>query len=307
MINWISIFLVIISGLIFLSSIWYVIKTSKTNNWPSVTGEITTSELDSMHTGTTSFYNAIVEYLFEVDGKQYTNTRIRPRLAKSVRSMVGNITKATRLINRYPNGTKVQVFYDESNPNKSILEPGTNWRHFIIALLVGLVFLDVSMILYGGILLSFSLLLLSMLLIASGLLILVLDISVLVKVRKVKKWPIVEGKVIYQHKRRKRQGRRPVTSYSVTVEYQYEVGGNTYSNDKWKAGGHGTRWGSKKTQVKLAQRYPVGTNVQLHYNPSDPADSVLLTGLDTVIFLIVLIMGFSFFFISFLVFFFTSI
>jgi hypothetical protein len=146
-----------------------------------------------------------------------------------------------------------------------------------------------------------------MLLIASGLLILVLDISVLVKARKVKKWPIVEGKVINQYKRRKRQGRRPVTSYSVTVEYQYEVGGNTYSNDKWKAGGHGTRWGSKRTQVKLAQRYPVGTNVQLHYNPSDPADSVLLTGLDTVIFLIVLIMGFSFFFMSFLVFFFTSI
>ncbi len=301
MINWISIALFIVSGLIFLGSIWYVIKTSKTNNWPSVTGEITTSELGSMHTGTTSFYNASVKYLFEVEGKQYTNTRIRPRLAKSVRSMGGNITKATRLINRYPNGTKVQVFYEESNPNKSILEPGTNWRHFVIALIVGLVFLDVGMILYGGILLSFSLLLLSILLIASGLLILVLDILVLVKARKVKKWPIVEGKVIHQHKRRNRQGRPRITLYSVTVEYQYEVGGNTYSNDEWKVGGHGTRWGSKRTQVKLAQRYPVGTNVQIHYNPSDPADSVLLTDLDTVIFLIVLIMGFSFFFMSFLV------
>jgi len=75
-----------------------------------------------------------------------------------------------------------------------------------------------------------------------------------------------------------------------------------YFNDKWNAGGHGTRWAGRRVRDKYAERYPKGTKVQIHYNPSDPANSLLLTSLDTLIFLVVLVLGFSFLFMNFLVF-----
>ena len=37
------------------------------------------------------------------------------------------------IVNRYPIGTHVRVYYDSDNPSTSVLEPGAGWSSFMVA------------------------------------------------------------------------------------------------------------------------------------------------------------------------------
>jgi len=64
------------------------------------------------------------------------------------------------------------------------------------------------------------------------------------------------------------------TQYRPKVTYQYQVNGQSISNDSIAFGdGNMPR---KKAEEKLAQ-YPKGAMVMVHYDPADPAKAVLET------------------------------
>lgn len=64
------------------------------------------------------------------------------------------------------------------------------------------------------------------------------------------------------------------TMYRPHVQYEYEVVGARYTNDKINVGMVVSTSSTKKAQETLA-RFPVGSTVKVYYNPNDPADSVL--------------------------------
>lgn len=83
------------------------------------------------------------------------------------------------------------------------------------------------------------------------------------------------------------------TQYRPKVTYQYQVNGQSISNDSIAFGdGNMSR---KKAEEKLAQ-YPKGAMVMVHYDPADPSKAVLETesknfGTNLVIGIITLIIG----------------
>lgn len=64
------------------------------------------------------------------------------------------------------------------------------------------------------------------------------------------------------------------TTYRPHVQYEYEVMGASYTNDKIKVGMVVSTSAVKKVQETLA-RFPVGSTVKVYYDPNNPADSVL--------------------------------
>ncbi|MRS02716.1 DUF3592 domain-containing protein [bacterium] len=97
------------------------------------------------------------------------------------------------------------------------------------------------------------------------------------KAKKATEWPTVQG-VVEDSQLSIRHGRSSSgttsTQYRPKVTYQYQVNGQSISNDSIAFGdGNMSR---KKAEEKLAE-YPKGAMVMVHYDPEDSAKSVLET------------------------------
>jgi len=86
------------------------------------------------------------------------------------------------------------------------------------------------------------------------------------------RYPTVRGRVI--ESRVERHGGRH-TSYVPTIHYRYAVDGRTYDGRRW---GYGVNVSGEEEAERLVGPYPAGREVDVHYNPRDPADAILLAG-----------------------------
>jgi len=68
--------------------------------------------------------------------------------------------------------------------------------------------------------------------------------------------------------------------YSPKVTYQYQVNGQSISNDSIAFGN--SNMPRKKAEEKLAE-YPKGAMVMVHYDPNDPTKSVLETKVNSFV------------------------
>jgi hypothetical protein len=62
------------------------------------------------------------------------------------------------------------------------------------------------------------------------------------------------------------------------ITYKYEVNGNSFQNNILAFGAKNEWFDDEKGRVKaekMANQYPIGGSVVVHYNPSNPADAVL--------------------------------
>ena len=64
-------------------------------------------------------------------------------------------------------------------------------------------------------------------------------------------------------------------SFRAHVSYKYQIDGEPYSNDVIYAGYPPT---SRRNAVTLSREFPIGETATIWYNPSDPNDAVLKTG-----------------------------
>lgn len=64
-------------------------------------------------------------------------------------------------------------------------------------------------------------------------------------------------------------------TYRVDVKYDYEVGKTKYTGDKVR---YGVGYGDEKLVRQFVKQHPRGTQVTVYYNPDEPGDAVLETG-----------------------------
>jgi hypothetical protein len=86
-------------------------------------------------------------------------------------------------------------------------------------------------------------------------------------------WPTVPG-VIETSKVEQRLTRSGIF-YKLALRYRYEVDGNGYQGDTAEFGP--PRVTAQELIEGLAQKYPAGAKVTVHYDPDDPATCVLET------------------------------
>jgi hypothetical protein len=99
--------------------------------------------------------------------------------------------------------------------------------------------------------------------------------SVLSNARASLSWPTTEGRVVFSevdHSTDSEGG----DSYSADIVYRYEVDDQEYENDRVRFGENSSS--NRGPAEDLVERYPVGRNVDVHYEPDDPDNSVLEPG-----------------------------
>lgn len=108
-----------------------VMNALASKGWPSIEdGVITVSEFttnrDRDDGGTT--YGASVAYDYTVNGTLHTGSNVHFGQYGTSDPSYGR-----GIVNRYPVGKKVRVYYNPDDPSASVLEPGAGWSSFMIA------------------------------------------------------------------------------------------------------------------------------------------------------------------------------
>lgn len=93
-------------------------KQYESGKFPSVTGTITHSELQT-HTNSKGdvYYTVIIDYVYKVGGQTFTGDRL------AFSEDEPGISEPT-IVNSHPAGSAVQVYYNPRDPNESLLYPG---------------------------------------------------------------------------------------------------------------------------------------------------------------------------------------
>ncbi len=116
-------------------------------SWPVTSGTITSSEVESWLKEGKSQYSAHINYSYSVGGKKYTSAKIYSSGTYSG----GNITKARELVDEFPAGKTVDVFYDPEIPDSAALKPGVSSEDILMAAFPS-VFLFVGLAILSGLL-----------------------------------------------------------------------------------------------------------------------------------------------------------
>jgi energy-coupling factor transporter transmembrane protein EcfT len=105
-----------------------------------------------------------------------------------------------------------------------------------------------------------------------------------------KNWPVAKGSVTQSEieKRTETTGsgtsrRKVVKSYPV-VKYTYSVGNRDYQSGR-------ITFGQSKDAHHTVARYPKGKNIQVYYNPENPAEAVLEPGGDATLSIVFIGLG----------------
>jgi hypothetical protein len=100
------------------------LKARRAKAWPTVSGQIIRSELTrgaSSRGGTTNYAN--VHYSYRVMGQDYQSDQVSPPILPGGRT--GGMI-AGSIVNKYPLGSTVTVYYNPENPADALLEIKTS-------------------------------------------------------------------------------------------------------------------------------------------------------------------------------------
>lgn len=103
-------------GLIFMSIV-NGRKSKASLQWPSVPGTVLSSEMVTDRTGDIVTFTPVVRYAYMVNGQPLQSTRVRFSAARG-----------KKIVDKYPRGCPVQVFYDPQAPANAVLERGGSTR-----------------------------------------------------------------------------------------------------------------------------------------------------------------------------------
>ncbi len=131
----------------------FILEIKNSKNWPSVEGVIVSSKIGSSVTsrsgdlkstnsmlGDIKVGQAQIEYHFAIEEKLYSGTRVSIGGATSD-------TIANNLLEKYPVGQKVRVYYNPRNPLNSALEFNHSVSNFV-GFFVGILFIFMSIFCY---------------------------------------------------------------------------------------------------------------------------------------------------------------
>ena len=100
-------------------------KARDSLSWPSIEGEISHSAVlyqteTSSVQGAHATYKADIAYRYKVRGRNYSSARI------SLLDLASSPGRAEQIVNRYPDQSKVDVYYNPADPADAVLEPGVS-------------------------------------------------------------------------------------------------------------------------------------------------------------------------------------
>ncbi len=114
--------------------------------WPTTEGRVVSSEVVESQSGRGTTLIPLVVYTYDVGGATYRGNRIYYSSNPKDRDPGVN---AERTIAAFPADSLVKVYYDPSEPQRSVLRPGVNWfSMFWLAFATALVALSVNGIRY---------------------------------------------------------------------------------------------------------------------------------------------------------------
>ena len=122
-------------GLTFLGSV-KLKKAAETNRWPVTNGTVISSDV-----GGVMKYYPFFSYTYSVDSAVYTSDRI-----SSMNFNTKNRSVVEKVLKKYPLGSEIKVYYNNTDPSKALLEPGINSGN-ILLLGFGIFFLAVPIFL----------------------------------------------------------------------------------------------------------------------------------------------------------------
>ena len=113
-------------------------KARQSESWPSVEGEIAHSAIlyntDTTTTnGSVATYKADIAYRYKVNGANYSSSKVA--FLDLASSSTG---RAQSIVERYPDKSKVDVYYNPADPSESILEPGSTGGINVLYLIAGI-------------------------------------------------------------------------------------------------------------------------------------------------------------------------
>ncbi len=271
--------------------LWEIHEASR---WPETTGKVIASRVQSRRNrpddqaynfkDTEVSNEPFVEYEYKVGGRKYRCSRIT--IGEKIS---GSELKET--LDRYPVGKSVTVYYHPGNPARALLERTLPTKPMIVgggALLLFFV---------GGPLLAaflyFNLLgwlksqmanpgRASATAVVTGLGIAATWFTVVFNkmVRDASRWPVTRGRIVasdvegFRDWRNTDSHNRSGMRFKPGVTYAYEVNGREYLGDRLTMGVVVSS-SIPGLSGRTAARYPVGSEVTVHYNPLSPGESVL--------------------------------
>jgi hypothetical protein len=109
-------------SLSWLASSWRTIQSVwRAEHWACTQGETESAELEVMKGAKYNRHYARITYRYEVAGEAFTGTRVAFGLTQH------NQGAAEAVLDRYPTGCRVTVWYDPEQPAHSVLEPRCDW------------------------------------------------------------------------------------------------------------------------------------------------------------------------------------
>lgn len=110
-----------------------VVENFNSKKWPTVAGNVETSHIKQLKKSTN--YLIQIEYSYFVNGVEYLNDRF------SVMNNGVPHEEAKRLLSKYSKGQQVQVRYEPTNPQVSVLEAEINYLLIFIWFVVVILFM----------------------------------------------------------------------------------------------------------------------------------------------------------------------
>jgi hypothetical protein len=86
-------------------------------------------------------------------------------------------------------------------------------------------------------------------------------------------WPSTKGKIVTSRVELS-SGRDMATVYAK-IAYEYQLSGRTYQCDQVHSGDEYYAEATREETYDLVDRYPVGREVTVYYNPDNPAEAAL--------------------------------
>jgi len=121
-----GLFLCLGLGLLIFGTLNFM-KAKDSETWPSEPGTILSSKITSHDSDDGTTYGADVSYRFALAGKSYEGDSVTiSEVSTSDRS------QAVKIVQRYPAGKKVAVYYDPSSPDDNVLETGLSTGNWLL-------------------------------------------------------------------------------------------------------------------------------------------------------------------------------
>jgi hypothetical protein len=262
--------------------------------WPETTGKVIASRVQSLRKtpsdpgygrrDTNVTNQPLVQYEYTVGARTYRCSRI------SVAAEVDG-AELRAILERYPVGKAVTVYYDPARPERALLErtlpagkPALGLGCLMVLFVGGpltAVFLDYDALAWlkprvadpgwAGLVAVLT---------GFGLGVTLLALAAWRLGRQASQWPVARGRVIRSEVEEFESwdddsgSQRARPCYRAAVLYRYEVDGLTYQGDRLTLGTVVSS-SSPGFAPRTTAKYPVGTEVEVHFIPLSPGESVV--------------------------------